>query len=194
MGRTVCRCLLVDPGSNRSATLARSLVGRTLVELEDPQHQLAQFMQVLSNDGDLYAHSMNVCLYGLTLAQAIAIDDPEELQDLGVGLLLHDIGMLSLPRGVLNSTEKLRLEDLEIARLHPAKGLERVESLEWIGEIARDVIRNHHRWVDGGGYPDAGGELSIYSRLAMIVNAFDSRSCNRAWRSSVTMATSMPIR
>ena len=112
---------------------------------------------------------MHVCLYGLALARAAGIGSSHERADFGTGLLLHDIGKLSLPSDLTNGEGEPSEEDWELIRQHPRRGLEKVEGIEWIGKIARGVILDHHRHLDGGGYPDGEGEISPFTHIARSI-------------------------
>lgn len=118
---------------------------------------------------ELHAHSMRVCFYGLQLAHGLGITDPEELTDLGVGLMLHDLGRVSEP-----GTEADSAED---AADHPHRGLLRLQEAQFVGPIARDVIEHHHERLDGRGlYGVTAPELSIHARIAAVADAFDLRT------------------
>ena len=117
----------------------------------------------------LRAHSMRVCFYGLQLARGIGLADPTELGDLGVGLMLHDLGKIEAGGGEITVEEKL--ED------HPLLGIGRIASVPYIGSVARDVIEHHHERLDGNGrYRLAADEISIFARIAAVANEFDRRT------------------
>ncbi len=118
---------------------------------------------------DLHSHSMRVCFYGLQLARGLEIEDEQELSDLGVGLMLHDLGKVR-SKGV----EWTEPEDL---RDHPHLGLERIRDAGFVGPIARDVIEHHHERLDGHGlYGCDGAEISIFARIAAVADTFDRRT------------------
>ncbi len=181
-GVVVCRRVLSHPDSPSSEHMAREVVDSSVNMVEQSREALANFIRILTISPDLYAHSMHVCFYGLALVHATGLDSRSQVAGLGIGLLLHDIGKLKLPKALLEKESPLTEKEWQQARRHPELGLEMVQGIPWVGDIARDVIRNHHRHTDGGGYPADDAELSKYARIAALVNHFDSRSCHRPYR------------
>ncbi|MEE8142341.1 MAG: HD domain-containing phosphohydrolase [Planctomycetota bacterium] len=181
-GVMVCRRVLSHPESSSSERMAQEVVDSSVDMVVQSREVLANFSRILTISPDLYAHSMHVCFYGLALARATGLDSRTELADLGIGLLLHDLGKLKLPAELLEKPTPLTEKEWKQARRHPELGLEMVKGVAWVGDIARDVIRNHHRHTDGSGYPEDDSEFSKHARIAAIVNCFDSRSCHRPYR------------
>ena len=117
----------------------------------------------------LRAHSMRVCFYGLQLARGLGIDHAGQLADLGVGLMLHDLGKIG-PSGS-EITADPKLAD------HPLLGLGRIQSVDHIGLVARDVIEHHHERLDGNGrYHLPADKISTFARIAAVANEFDRRT------------------
>jgi HD-GYP domain-containing protein (c-di-GMP phosphodiesterase class II) len=118
---------------------------------------------------------MRICFYGLQLARGLGIDDREELSDLAVGLVLHDLGKV-------RATGVEHTDDASLAD-HPARGLARLREAPFVGPIARDVIEHHHERVDGRGlYHVAPANLSVHARIAAVADAFDRRTIDRSGR------------
>ncbi len=187
VGEVVTRELISDPGDPTARTLASEWVGHSselLVGGSDRESSvMAGMVKVMEVAPDLYQHSMHVCLYGLALAQELAVYGSTDLTDFGLGLLLHDIGLLGMA-DITSKGDGLSPVDREIIEGHPRVGYDRVQSLNWIGGIGRDVILHHHERLDGQGYPNriAPRDLSIGARIAAVVNTFDSRTTTRPYR------------
>lgn len=119
--------------------------------------------------------------------------DERAVQILGLSGLLHDIGKLLLPKGLLNKTE--RLDDQEIAqiRTHTRRGYDLLSANGDVHETVLDVCLHHHEHVDGGGYPDRlrGDQLSMPVRIAAICDVYDAmttlRPYKRAWTPAETV-------
>jgi HD-GYP domain-containing protein (c-di-GMP phosphodiesterase class II) len=139
-------------------------------------------------------HSIDVTVVGLLVARHLwrtrgrldyqgkrswhGID--QHLTQLGVGLFLHDIGKLAVPRGVVHKEGPLEPEERELLRRHPLFGLEMLRG-DGIGPRAKDVVRSHHERWDGGGYPRgiAGPDISQFARIAAVANVFDAVTSER---------------
>ncbi len=143
------------------------------------------FITLASMDYHLYSHSVNVCLYGMALARkALDISKEEALTRFGPGLLLHDIGLLSVDHEILIKPGPLSEDEMAIIKEHPQKGLEMVEGFMGVTQETREMILYHHERLDGSGYPAGlkGRDVPVSARICAIVDAFDAISTNRSFQ------------
>ncbi|MFQ5655052.1 MAG: HD-GYP domain-containing protein [Planctomycetota bacterium] len=182
LGVVIAGHLLEQPHSQKAFSLACRVVENS-VDLAARQGEVLACISAGSAMGNaLYSHSMRVSLYGLLIARGVGLESGEDLSDLGIGLMLHDIGRLGGSHGAEASPSVLSFLDREEMergpRDHPDRGLARVKTFSWVGPIARDVIHNHHERLNGTGYPRGccGEGLSIYARIAAVADAFDLRT------------------
>lgn len=105
-----------------------------------------------------------------------------QLTKLGVGLLLHDIGKLSIPEGILNKPGPLDRDEQVLMRTHLQVGIELLPS-EVVGPLAKSVIRSHHERWDGTGYPQglAGLDIPEFARIAAVADVFDAITSQRPY-------------
>jgi HD-GYP domain-containing protein (c-di-GMP phosphodiesterase class II) len=148
---------------------------------------------------DLYTlqHSIDVTALGLLIGQRLfrergwidyrgkrSYDNIEKkLSQLGLGLLLHDIGKLAIPASVLNKPDKLDDDEWQLIRQHPIIGLELLPS-NLISAVSKTVIRSHHERWDGGGYPDGknGTDIHQFARIAAVSDVYDAVTSERPYR------------
>jgi len=104
---------------------------------------------------------------------------------LGLGLLLHDVGKLTIPIDILNKPGKLDPAEWELMRTHPVVGVEMLQS-DVISPLARIVVRSHHERVDGSGYPDRrrGDEINELARIASVADVYDAVTSERVYASA----------
>ena len=157
-------------------------------------------------DNYLMSHSTNVCYLSLLLGMKLEryiIDqrtfknprDAKDLQLLGLGCLLHDVGKMKIPQEVLTKPTRLTDEEMELIRLHPVFGHTMVKGR--VPSAAAEVVLNHHQRWNGEGYParvDArtGEErpplretqISIFSRIATVVDVYDAATSKRCYSSA----------
>ncbi|HEY0905724.1 MAG TPA: HD domain-containing phosphohydrolase [Methylophilus sp.] len=124
----------------------------------------------------------------MALSHGIALDlglSDEELAALEVGSCLHDIGKIVVPDQVLLKPSKLDDEEMAVMRLHPAVGADLISAYEH-RDAARvaTVIRHHHEWFDGSGYPDqlAGEGIPLLARIVTIVDNYDAMAVRRVYQ------------
>ncbi len=170
---------------------------RRLLELERTQRLLIQSAYeetvtalaraLESKDIGTGAHSLRVTKYAGKLTQAIypaLLDD----QSVEYGFLLHDIGKIGIPDGVLAKTGPLSEAERRVIETHTVLGeqiLDRVPLLQ--GEGLR-IIRSHHERWDGTGYPDRlhGEEIPAGARIFAVADALDAMTTDRPYRKAGT--------
>jgi HD-GYP domain-containing protein (c-di-GMP phosphodiesterase class II) len=144
-------------------------------------------------------HSIDVTVVGLLVARRVfrdhgwvdarrrrAFDRVDEmLVRVGVGLLLHDIGKITIPASVLNKPGKLTEEEWALVRAHPLAGVELLASSA-VPAVVKGVVRSHHERWDGSGYPDgrAGEMIFQFARIAAVADVFDAVTSERPYASA----------
>jgi putative nucleotidyltransferase with HDIG domain len=133
-------------------------------------------------------HAERVAAYGLELARRVdpaVADDPQT----EFGYLLHDVGKVAIPDGILHKPEPLAPEEEQLMRRHPLIGYEILCEVPFLEEAAR-IVRSHHERYDGSGYPDglAGEEIPLAARLFAVADAFDAITTDRPYRPSAPLS------
>lgn len=110
---------------------------------------------------------------GLRLDDLIALEH---------GALLHDIGKLGVPDGVLMKPGPLDEDEWDTMRQHPEIGCEVVGHIDFL-QNALPIIRHHHEHYDGAGYPDglAGDRIPLLARIFAVIDAFDAQTHQRPY-------------
>ncbi len=133
-------------------------------------------------------HAERVAAYGLELARRI---DPALAQNPQVefGFLLHDIGKVAIPDGILHKPNSLVEEERSLMRRHPEIGFAIVAGIDFLGEAAQ-IVRSHHERWDGSGYPDglAGEQIPLAARIFSVADALDAITTDRPYRVGATLA------
>ncbi|MEW8978148.1 MAG: HD-GYP domain-containing protein [Symbiobacterium sp.] len=119
------------------------------------------------------------------IAEAFATDlrlSRREVRMVSLSALLHDIGKLEIPGAVLTKAGPLTPEEVELVCEHPARGAAILARYPALAHLAV-VVRHHHEWFDGRGYPDGlkGEEIPWLSRLIAICDAFDCMTTPRPY-------------
>jgi HD-GYP domain-containing protein (c-di-GMP phosphodiesterase class II) len=122
------------------------------------------------------------------LADGVAADMglPEERrQELALAALLHDIGNFAIRPGVLHKRDDLSPSEEEALRLHPLKGVQLLDHVEFPWKV-KPIIRHHHERYDGSGYPDGkkGRAIPIGARILAVVDAYLSITGRRPHRAT----------
>ena len=130
--------------------------------------------------------SHDVMLHSTAVGREVNISD-EEMRDLYVGSLLHDIGKLGIPDDVLNKQGELTLKDAEILRSHPLVGHSIVQKAPHLKTMLPAILSHHERW-DGKGYPAglAGPDIPLIARIIAVLDSYHAMLCQRPHRDALT--------
>jgi putative nucleotidyltransferase with HDIG domain len=130
-------------------------------------------------------HSAAVAIYARDISQRMGLT--QEQQEL-VHLcgLVHDIGKIGLPAGLLEKPGPLTLEERRQMEQHSEIGERILRNVDDYSEIA-DVVRSHHERIDGMGYPDGihGDEIPLLARIIGVADAYDAMTSDRPYREAL---------
>jgi HD domain len=130
-------------------------------------------------------HSAAVAIYSRDIARRMefSADDQQKAYLCG---LVHDIGKIGLPPGLLEKTGPLTLEERRLMQEHSAIAERILAKVDGYADIAR-VVRHHHERIDGNGYPDGleGNEIPPLSRIIAVADAYDAMTSDRPYREAM---------
>jgi diguanylate cyclase (GGDEF)-like protein len=132
------------------------------------------------------AHSEDVTGHALFLADALELPD-EDRRILRLAGLLHDIGKIGIPDGILRKPTPLTGEEYDIVKQHVALGDAIVGAVPQLAEVRAGVRHHHERW-DGGGYLDglAGEHIPHLARILAVADAYSAMTTTRPYRKALT--------
>lgn len=127
-------------------------------------------------------HCTRVSLASTMIAQEIGMG-MERLRAIRYAGMLHDVGKLGVPTKVLQKDGPLTEEEYAAIQLHPMRGLEIVQGIDFLDEAFAGIMHHHERH-DGTGYPMglAGDEIPEFARIIAVADAFDSMTSDRSYR------------
>ncbi len=139
-------------------------------------------------------HCLNVCILAVAFGRQLGMGD-QELQNLGLCGLLHDVGKMKIPADVLDKPGALTTKEMRIMMAHTVHGRNLLLSSEGVYTGAVDVAFSHHERIDGMGYPRqlAGETISKYSKIIAIVDAYDAMTADRCYQMAKTSTEAMKI-
>ncbi len=135
-----------------------------------------------AKDNYTNGHSARVANYSRMIASRVGYSESKQ-DELYMMALLHDVGKIGVPDGVIKKNGKLTLEEYDTIRKHPEIGSRILSSIK---ERPRLYIgaRSHHERYGGGGYPDgiAGEKIPEEARIIAVADAYDAMTSNRSYR------------
>ncbi len=113
----------------------------------------------------------------------------EEIHDIALASILHDVGKIAVPDSILNKPGRLTPEEFEIMKTHTVQGASLLDHIPQLREhnayrYACDIARHHHERWDGSGYPDGlkGDEISAWAQVVSLADVYDALSCKRVYK------------
>ncbi len=161
-------------------------------DLEGRQGVLLSLAALLeSRDPFHLGHSVRVSDVASQMGRELGLAE-EACEGLRVAGLLHDIGSLAVPQGLLVKREPLTLVERAAIRSHAQLGAELVRSLKTVQGVL-PLIRHHHERWDGSGYPEGlrGEDIPLGARILGLADAFDALTSDRAYRPLVPAAQAL---
>lgn len=133
-------------------------------------------------------HTRRVAELTVALGRALGLRG-DELADLRLGALLHDVGTIGVSDTILQKTTRLTEDEWRELRRHPEIGARIVARVPFLTR-ARDIIAQHHERWDGTGYPYglAGEQITLGARIFAVADAFDAMTRDRPHRQALSLA------
>jgi response regulator RpfG family c-di-GMP phosphodiesterase len=159
--------------------------------LENAYHEtVAALASALeTKDTGTRAHSQRVQRYAVELTEAI---DPDLIGDPSTeyGFLLHDVGKIGIPDGILLKPAPLTDAERNRMETHTVLGEQMLGGVAFLQGEGLRVVRSHHERWDGDGYPDgtAGREIPLAARIFAVADALDAMTSDRPYRRAVSWA------
>ncbi len=145
--------------------------------------------RIRSKDSFTYMHSISVCALMAHLAGRMGFDRSSQ-QELAVAGLLHDVGKMLVPDGLLSKPGRLTTDEMSLMRSHVVRGHELLKKTANLPEVALDVCLSHHEKIDGSGYPNrlAGQQISVAARMGAVCDVYDAVTSERPYKEAWTPA------
>ncbi|HEV2471590.1 MAG TPA: HD domain-containing phosphohydrolase [Chthonomonadales bacterium] len=130
-------------------------------------------------------HSHRVAALCNAMAEVMKLPEPER-RVLALAAEVHDVGKIGTPDYILKKPGRLNEEEWEVIRQHPLQGAQIVGRVPQLNYVA-DVVRHHHEWINGSGYPDglANDAIPLLSRVIAVADAYEVMTAGRVYSPKV---------
>jgi putative nucleotidyltransferase with HDIG domain len=149
---------------------------------------------IKSYDDYTYQHSVSVCVLALMLGLSMGYNRAQ-LQKLGLGALLHDIGKITIPIEILNKPGALNNEEKTIIMSHTWEGFNMIRSSQQVSLLSAHVALQHHERLDGNGYPRniRGDSIHEFAQITTVADIYDALVSDRPYRSGFSNLEALDI-
>jgi len=135
-----------------------------------------------SKDVHTRGHSERVTRFSIEIAQIMGLPE-DEIERIGIGALVHDIGKITIDSNILTKPTLLTDSEYEIMKTHTIRGYELLEQIPRLQSI-KPATRFHHERLDGKGYPYGlkGDEIPRIVRVITVADCFDAMTTTRIYQ------------
>lgn len=140
-------------------------------------------------DDYTWGHSLRVAYFCVSVGKEMGLSE-NEIYELEVSALFHDIGKIGVPDAVLLKPSRLTEEEFLEMKLHPSKSYQILQDFPVFHKMAVNA-KHHHERFDGRGYPDGlkGEDIPLFSRIILIADTFDAMTSTRPYRKGLPFET-----
>jgi len=157
---------------------------KTYAELKKTYIDTIEALRLTVDARDEYTcgHSDRVAYFSKLVGKGFGLPE-DELELLSTAGVFHDIGKIGTADDILKKSNELTQKEYNVIKQHPLKGAHILSALSMFQDVV-PLVKYHHEWVDGSGYPEGlkGDEIPFLARILTVADAFDAMTTNRRYR------------
>jgi putative nucleotidyltransferase with HDIG domain len=157
-------------------------------ELEEAYISILRVLAMAIDARDSYTlgHSARVALHSLIIGEEIGLKE-NELEELEIASLFHDVGKLKTPDAILFKSRSLDSTEYDEIRHHPEDGAEILNKVKPLQKYV-EPVKHHHEYYNGKGYPDGldGDGIPLYAAIISIADTYDAMTSTRPYRKALS--------
>ena len=148
-----------------------------ITNILEEEEIVEKIFDIKERSSDIYEHSISICSLATVVGLRMNLSF-ELVHDIGVGCLLHDLGLryLTIEYTDVNIDTLSELQCSEYKK-HPVYGYSALQGENWISNISKNMILYHHERIDGSGYPLKATDIPLECRIIQVCDVFDEMIC-----------------
>ena len=173
-------------GNSLDTEAARVFVSEIADSVSRAPNAMLWLTHMKKRDEYTSIHCINVCILAVTFGRALGIEK-KELNILGMGALLHDLGKMKIPLEILNKPARLTPEEYELMKTHSHEGYKMLNEKGDMHKDILDIVLSHHERIDGSGYPNGTSDelISQLTQITSVVDVYDAITSNRCYHDGI---------
>lgn len=179
-------------GFDQSMDKTKYLIMNIVEQILDNEDTIVNLIDLKMFDDYTFYHCVNVAVLSILLGTSINLNK-DQLLNLGLGAILHDIGKMFVDSSILNKEGSLTKEEYNHIQMHSEYGYRYLKETFAIPSAAYIAVLQHHEKFDGTGYPHRKGkdDISIYGRIIGIADVYDALTSTRPYRKALLPSEAM---
>lgn len=171
---------------NYTVTDLKNVIEGIVDDMFAEKNIMIQLVDIRNLDNYTYSHSVNVAILSLVIGISYGLNK-NDLYDLTLGALLHDIGKMFIPEDLLKKPGALTMDEFNIVQQHSLRGFNYMKDELNINAKSRIISLQHHEKIDGTGYPYKlkDKEINLFSKIVSIADVYDGLTSDRIYRKAI---------
>ena len=140
-----------------------------------------------SKDDYTYNHSVSSAILSVAFGRNLGLPK-KDLQSLGMGGLLFDVGKMKLPEKLINNPNRYNATEFKMVKKHVDYSVEIVQSIKGVNDDVIQMVKTHHERHNGAGYPKGlkGNDIPLFGKIAGIIDCYDALTSDRVFVSAIS--------
>ena len=179
--------LYQDTESSNFMDVTRSITNDLVKAIDDNDAIAVDISALKVSDEYTFKHSVDVATMAMIVSRQYGFND-EQVQQIGVSGLLHDIGKSKIPTEVLNKAQKLTDEEFALIKKHSLLGYEILKDKPELSNAVKMGVLQHHEKINGSGYPMGVTEeqIHIFAKIIAVTDIYDALVTERPYKKAFT--------
>jgi putative nucleotidyltransferase with HDIG domain len=172
--------------AEQSSKELKGLIHHLLNDMKTNEEVAALLTDVYVHDNYVFTHSLNVTLYSLSIGLKLGLSQ-KDLEILGLGGILHDIGKILVPNEILFKPGKLSSDEFSEMKRHATYGYDILRKMQSIPLLVAHCAFQHHERLNGSGYPRGikTEDIHLFGKILAVADVFDAVTSHRIYRSAM---------
>lgn len=179
---TLSKKFMLDQSSKKF----RELIQNIITDMKNNEEVASLLTDIYIHDNYVFTHSLNVTVYALSIGLKLGLSS-KELETLGLGGIMHDIGKMLIPKEILHKPGKLTSEEFKMMKSHTTKGYDLLRNMHTIPMLVAHCAFQHHERLNGSGYPRGlkKDDIHLFGKILAVADVFDACTSHRVYRNAM---------
>lgn len=186
---SIAEIVMADIANNKTLNLPvlRKAINPMVESVIRNPEAFSWLTRMKSKDDYTYKHSVSSAVWSVALGRQLGLPK-RDLQTLGMGALLFDVGKMKLPEKLINNPNRFNQTEFKLVKKHVDYSVEIVQSIPGIDDKIVEMIATHHERHNGSGYPNGlkGNKIPLFGKIAGLTDCYDALTSDRAFQSATS--------